>query len=286
MISSRLIKKRIKSAKNISQITKAMEMVAASKMKKAQGLAISGKPYAQKIYEAVFALAKRADPVLHPLLRRDNLSNKSLIILISSNKGMCGGLNTNLFRRLFGWYSQKPNLDFIAVGKKGENFIVHSKWNLTASFTTGKSPLVHVSAMISLVVNEFINGKYKEVALVYNNFVSALKQEPLKKQLLPLGISLEEKMNWEEGHFSEFLIEPSYDKLLDALLPHYLENQLREALIESEASEHSARMLAMKNATDNADDLMKELTLEFNKARQEKITYEIADMVTARMAVE
>lgn len=286
MISSRLIKKRIKSAANISQITKAMEMVAASKMKKAQNLALSGKPYAQKIYQAVFELAKRCDPALHPLLRRDHLSQKTLIILLSSHKGMCGGLNTNLFRQILGWYSAKPNLDFIAVGKKGENFIVRSKWNLMASFSSGKSPLEHVSAMISLVVNEFINGKYKEVVVVYNNFISALKQEPLKKQLLPLGISLEEKPDWEEAHFAEFLIEPSYDKLLEALLPHYLENQLREALIEAEASEHSARMLAMKNATDNASDLMKELTLEFNKARQEKITYEIADMVTARMAVE
>lgn len=285
MISSRLIKKRIKSAKNIAQITRAMEMVAASKMKKAQNLAISGKPYAQKIYQAVFELAKRCDSALHPLLRRDQLRGKTLMIIISTNKGMCGGLNTNLFRAVLRWFPNTSEADFIAVGKKSESFIVRAKGNLIASFTSARSLSDYVPAIISLVTCEFVSGKYKEILIIYNNFVSALRQEPIKKQLLPLGISLEET-EWEESHFAEFVIEPSYDQLLEALLPYYLENQLREALIEAEASEHSARMLAMKNATDNAIELMKELTLEYNKARQEKITYEIADMVTARMAVE
>ncbi|MCL5675577.1 MAG: ATP synthase F1 subunit gamma [Patescibacteria group bacterium] len=286
MISTRLIKKRIKSASNIAQITKAMEMVAASKMKKAQNLAISGKPYAQKIYQAVFELAKRCDPLLHPLLTRNVFSSKTLVVFISTNKGMCGGLNTNLFRAFLKWFNDFKDLDFITAGKKAETFVVRAKGNLTASFTSGHSYLEHAPAIISLVTEGFINNKYKNVIIVYNDFISALHQEPVKKQLLPLGIMIEDKTSWEEGHFSEFLVEPSYDKLLDALLPHYLENQLREAMIEAEASEHSARMLAMKNATDNAGDLMKELTLEYNKARQEKITYEIADMVTARMAVE
>ncbi len=255
-------------------------------MKKAQNLAISGKPYAQKIYQAVFELAKRCEPDLHPLLRRESLSNKTLVILISSDKGMCGGLNTNLFRQVLNWYSNSRTCDFVVVGKKGEAFVSRSSWKMLASFMAGKNQLEHVPSIISLIVQEYVARNYKEVVIVYNNFISALKQLPVRLQLLPLGVSITNETFWEENNFSEFLIEPSIDQLLEALLPHYLENELRAAFLEAQASEHSARMLAMKNATDNALDLMKELTLEYKKARQEKITYEIADMVTARMAVE
>lgn len=284
MASTRLIKRRIKSAKNIAQITRAMEMVAASKMKKSQNAAIAGKPYAQKIYEAVYELTKKCDSQYHRLLRKNLESNKSLIILISTNKGLCGGLNTNLFRAVNRWYSDKNTYDFITLGKKSENFVIRSERKLLASFGTNGVFLDAVGSIIQLTADEYLKDNYREVFVIYNNFISALKQEPQRKKILPLGISIDDDHK-ESAFFSEFVIEPDYEKLLDSLIPHYLENQLRSAILESEASEHSARMVAMKNATDNAKELMTELTLVYNKIRQEKITTEIADMVTARMAV-
>lgn len=283
MASSRLIRGRIKSAKNIAQITKAMEMVSASKMRKAQAAALAGKVYAQKIYEAVYELAKNTDPKNHPLLNKNLHTDRSLVILVTTNKGLCGSLNTNLFRAALKWFAPRQKYDFIVLGKKGESFVVRTQYQLKAAFGLKESFLNTVSPVISLAISEYLNGSYKEIIIAYNNFVNALKQEPTKKTILPLGVSELIDID-EKNDFSEFLIEPSSEELFEALLPHYIENQLREAILEGEASEHSARMIAMKNATDNALDLLKDLTLEYNKARQEKITSEISDMVTARMA--
>lgn len=283
MSNIKLIKRRIKSAQNISQITKAMEMVAASKMKKAQETAVAGKPYAEKIYQAVRDFAERVDRQSHVLLSNGNPEGKRLIILINTNKGLCGGLNTNLFRYLVQWIGS-ANDDFISVGKKGESFIVRWGKNLVADFSQNLPFRNSVPAIIKLVIDGFVNLKYREIYLVYNEYISALKYFPTKKKILP--ISLEEIEKGEKKTFTQFLIEPNITDIVENLLPHYLINQLRSAIFEAEASEHSARMIAMKNATDSALDLMDELTLIFNKARQEKITYEIADMVTARLAVE
>lgn len=286
MASTRLIKRRIKSAKNISQITKAMEMVAASKMKKAQNIALSGKPYAEKIYQAVYELTRRCDVKEHPLLVKNLNNQKTLVILISTNKGLCGGLNTNLFRALNKWFPDNNNIDYITLGKKGENYLLRSGRSLVASFGQKGIFTDSVPSIIEMTVSDFISKKYKEVYVVYNNFISALRQEAERKKILPLGIKISEDKSNNRDLFSEFMVEPDYSSLLEALIPHYLENQLREAILEGEASEHSARMMAMKNATDSALDLMDGLTLEYNKARQEKITSEIADLVTAGMAVK
>ncbi|MBI3384895.1 ATP synthase F1 subunit gamma [Candidatus Gottesmanbacteria bacterium] len=285
MSSTRLIRRRIKSAKNIAQITKAMEMVAAAKMRKAQNIALAGKPYAEKIYQAVFELAKRCDVKEHPLLLKNIGSEKKLAVLITTNKGLCGGLNTNLLRAVSRFFKEKNSCDFITVGKKGENFVVRTERKLVASFGQTGSFSNQAGAVINLVISEYLSQKYQEFFLIYNNFITALKLEPTLKKLLPLGV-VEEDESLPKTDFSEFIVEPNYDQLFEALIPHYLENQLRSAIYEAEASEHSARMMAMKNATDNALELMTELTLAYNKVRQEKITYEIADMVTARMAVE
>ncbi len=287
MINTRLIKRRIKSAQNISQITRAMEMVAASKMKKAQDQAISGKPYATNIYDVTREFVKRVNKEIHPLLAPANPEGKLMVVLISTNKGLCGGLNTNLFRTVFGLFKNNPDIDFITVGKKGQSFIVRSGKNLIADFSLKTPFSQNVAPITSLIIDGFIKGAYKEVYLIFNTFFSALKQFPTKRVILPiasLNISTE---NEKEGmDFSEFLIEPDINSVLDSLLSHYLENQVRAAILEAEACEHSARMIAMKNATDAAGDFISDLTLIYNKARQEKITNEIADMVTARMAVE
>jgi F-type H+-transporting ATPase subunit gamma len=284
MANIRLIKRRIKSATNIAQITRAMEMVAASKMKKAQDNAVSGKPYAEEIFRAAKELATHIEKKSHPLLTEGNPEGKNLVIVISTNKGLCGGLNTNLFREI-GNYWEKKGVDFITVGKKGENFVVRTGRNLVADFSVQTPFTENVPALTKLLVDGFIAGTYKEVYLVFNTFLSALKQNPTKKKILPIA-GLGEKLDKEEVKFAEFIIEPDIESVLNNLLPHYLENQIRAAILEAEASEHSARMIAMKNATDAALDFVDSLTLLFNKARQEKITYELADIVTARLAVE
>jgi len=292
MANERLIRGRIRSAKNIAQITRAMQMVAASKMRRAQALAISGRPYAEKIAEMVSEFVSRIDSTSHPLLKKAG-EGKTLIVLISSNKGLCGGLNTNLFRHLVRTFDETAlnSSVFSTLGKKGEQFLVRRNLTLMADFSQSTSMSLSIPALTSYITKGFLADEFREVYLVYNNFISALRQEPTSKQLLPIAeFTVQKSDELQKGSEPkeelDFLIEPSIEEILDTLLFHYLENQIRDAVLEAEASEHSARMLAMKNATDNANELVGLLTLEYNKARQEKITYEIADMVTARLAVE
>ena len=284
MANVKLIKRRIKSAENISQITKAMEMVAASKMKKAQARALNSKPYADKINQAVKILAQNVNRRDNPLLGNGNPNGITLYILISTNKGLCGGLNTNLFRYLMNKVNRENNLEFISIGKKGVNFILRWNKKLLADFSESSPFLDCVPAVTKLITEDFINGKLAEVVLVYNNFISALRQEPYDKKILPIG-KIDKADTSEIEKFNEFVLEPSGGEVLNSLLPHYLENQIRSAIYEAEASEHSARMMAMKNASDAANDLIGGLTLLYNKARQEKITYEISDIVTARLSI-
>jgi len=281
MANIRLIKNRIKSAKSISQITKAMELVAASKMRKAQTAALAGKLYAAKIRDMVGLLAARTDIAAHPLLATHD-APKRLVILISTNKGLCGGLNTNLFRFLLRSYSDPTICTFISLGKKGSHTVAQLHAELAADFSE-RIPFVDaVPAMMELLTQQYLAGAVSGVDLVYNEFVSALTQTPVRKSILPLAMA-DIAATIPMG---EFLIEPSVPEVLNVLLPHYLENQVRDAVLQAEASEQSARMVAMRNATDNAYAFMEELTLIYNKARQEKITYEISDMVTARLATE
>jgi len=286
MASIRIIRRRIKSAKNIAQITKAMELVAASKMKKAQAAALSGKLYAQKIYDMVIRSSTSVDTAIHPYLTKPQvLTGKRLVILISTNKGLCGGLNSNLFRYYMRTFQTLPAIDTITIGKKGAETVVRLGGKLLADFST--PPFIDaVPALTELFTKEYLRGSYDGVDIVSNEFKSALQQQPRKKTLLPLTISTIDTNDTIQPHGQESLIEPSKKEVFDALLPHYIENQLRDAILQSEASEHSARMVAMRNATDNALSLIDELTLIYNKERQAKITYEIADLVTARLAAE
>lgn len=289
MANERLIKGRIKSAKNISQITKAMQMVAASKMRKAQAAAISGRPYTEKIAEMVATFVKKIEQEKHPLLTQ-NAAGKTLVVLISTNKGLLGGLNTNLFRALTGWFTKEElaNSVFVTLGKKGEQFVIRTHNTLQADFSGTQPFTMSIPALTTLITEGFIKSEFKQVYLVYSNFISALRQEPTRKKILPISefASSTQTVENQKNQELDFVIEPSIDAILDTLLFHYLENQVRDGVLEAEASEHSARMIAMKNATDNALELVDLLTLEYNKARQEKITYEIADMVTARLAFE
>lgn len=284
MANIRLIKRRIKSAKNIAQITKAMELVAAAKMKKAQAAALSGKLYAQKIYEMVMRLAKRTDFRNHKLLQTPPLTGKRLVVLLSTNKGLCGGLNTSLFRFFMKQYPHNASYDVVSIGKKGADFVTRLGHGVKADFSDTTPWERVVPALVTYLTEQFLTESYDAVDLVSNEFLSVSKQIPRTKTILPLTITGEAAQD-DEGTY-EFLIEPSVEEVFAALLPHYVENQIRDAVLQAEAAEHSARMIAMHNATDNANSLQDDLTLQYNKARQEKITYEITDMVTARLAVE
>lgn len=284
MANIRLIKRRIKSAKNIAQITRAMELVAASRMKKAQLQALAGKAYAQKIYEMVVRLSPRVDSAHHELLGKSkSTSGKRLVVLLTTNKGLCGGLNTTLFRFLAREYPDLARDRYIVVGKKGAYFLSHFNAQLLADFSDRVPFVSIVPALSELVTTEYLKNEIDSVELVYNEFISALKQIPRRKTILPLSVA--PGVPQEKPETSEILIEPNPEEVFRALIPHYLENQIRDAILEAEASEHSARMIAMRNATDNATGLATDLTLVYNKARQEKITYEITDMVTARLAI-
>lgn len=294
MASTRIIRRRIKSTKNIGQITKAMQMVAASKMKKAQNIALAGKPYAFKILEVVRSLALKTDPKLHPLLRRQEGVKKYLFILITTNKGLCGSLNANLLRFVNSFLNRCRtkgiSFDFITVGQKGQVFSLRTAGKYLADFS-GSVPFTDaVNPSVNILTEGYLKRKYGRVYLGYNEFVNALKQEPTIKRILPISlVEKEEKtpeLLKEQMREKEVLYEPSPKKILDLLLPFYLETQVREAILEAEASEHSARMMAMKNATENALALMDGLILEFNKARQQSITTEISDITTAKISLE
>ena len=195
----------------------------------------------------------------------------------------CGGLNTNLFRQFIRDYPDSKAYDCVTIGKKGASLVATLEGTLKADFSQTIPFNAAVPALTELVTQEYLAGYYDGVDLVYSEFVNIMKQNPRKKAILPLTIEAVESEKEEE--LSEFLIEPTVNEVFESLLPHYLENQIRDAILQSEASEHSARMLAMRNATDNALSLMDDLTLVYNKARQEKITYEITDLITAQLAV-
>lgn len=290
-ISKKTIKRRIRSARNISQITRAMQMVAASKLKRAQERARESKPYAQEILRLVREAREEVKPEAHPLLKPAGEGEETLVIFISSNKGLCGSLNSDLFRSLEAWWPPGEKVSFVTLGGKGERFLARTGRNLIADFSQDAF-LDSVGAVGQMVQEGFLHGTYRSCWVVYTEFISALKDRPTRLQLLPFKEreATEEKYEHSGPEESvggrELLVEPDYDTVLETLLPHVIEIELRMAIVEAEAAEHAARMLAMKNASDNANELIEDLTLVSNKLRQEAITAEIADMVTARMAVQ
>ncbi|HAB18663.1 MAG TPA: ATP synthase F1 subunit gamma [Verrucomicrobiota bacterium] len=291
MPSTRDIRRRIKSIKNTAQITKAMQMVASAKMRKAQMSALAGRPYAQLMNEVLAAATAGAGEFTHPLMEKREVKRRGLL-LITTDKGLCGALNTNLLR-------ESARFDqttlYICAGKKGAQFVARLKRDLAAEFTYRDTPAFAEARTISRFAQDlFLEGKVDQVDVAYNNFVSTLVQKPEVRTLLPLGEikrleadltgeSAGEALPQTEGQ--EYLFEPGSSEVLGSLLPHYLNYQVFQFLQEAKASEHSARMVAMKNATDNAKQIIKDLTLEYNKMRQASITNELLEITTAQMAL-
>jgi F-type H+-transporting ATPase subunit gamma len=291
MPSTRDIRRRIRSVKNTSQITRAMQMVAASKMRKAQQAALNGRPYATLMNEVLSEVTFLAGDFTHPLMEKREVK-KSCVIIVATDKGLCGALNSNLLREAVKY--EKETTTYITAGRKASQFIARTKRQLAAEFTYKDAPLFSEARAISKFARDlFMNGQVDQVDILFTNFINTLSQKPDVMKLLPIG-EIKAVTAEVHGHAhseklmkgaTEFLFEPSPDHVLGALLPHYLNFQVFQILLEAKASEHSARMVAMKNATDNANQLVKDLTLEYNKLRQANITKELLEIASAQMGL-
>ena len=292
MANTRELRRRIKSTKNTAQITKAMQMVSAVKMRRAQDQALNGRPYSENLNEALSRLLPRVDIKSHPLLS-GNDSKATGVIILSTDKGLCGSLNTNIIRTIMNARFEGNTL-FYTVGKKGRNFVVKSGKTLTADFENPDLVIFRKAVQLTnMVKDSFTSGEVGQVYLVYPQFISTIKQEPKMVKLLPVEVSsvvvsdsLKSTATKNDTANNEFLYEPNVDALLDSLLLHEIQIKIYQALLETKASEHSSRMVAMKNATDNAKELVEDLTLNYNQVRQDSITREILEISSAAAAME
>ena len=298
-VQTRAIKRRIKSVTSTRKITKAMELVAASKMRKAVSAVLGTRPYATLAWDTVKSVSKVTQIDLHPLLYTHGSSNKILLVLLSSDRGLAGGFNVNMvrktFERLRAWEGKE--VEVICIGRRGAHAMKKAGKNIIASFTDiTTAPTYKDTLPIGrLIVNEFVKGSYEQVFVAYTDFVSAIAQQPTIFQLLPLGALEESK---ELGKVSqttpvevirgsrEYTFEPCPADVLNFLLPKLIETMLYQAVLESAASEHSARMMAMRNASEAASDMIHDLTFTYNQARQAGITQEIAEISSGKAALE
>jgi F-type H+-transporting ATPase subunit gamma len=287
MASTRDIRRRIKSVRSTAQITKAMQMVAASKMRKAQQAALNGRPFARLLYTFQRKATSQATDFTHPLLEVRPVQKRA-IILVGGDKGLCGALNSNLFR-IASQFDSATTL-FITAGRRAAQFIARTGRQLHAEFAYGDSPRYSEAKAIANCARDlFLDKEVDEIKIVATRFVNTLTQIPVTVELLPVGaikgLKLPEGMTEEDlvTHTAEFIFEPSAEAFLGYLLSHYLSLFTYLVLLNAKASEQSARMVAMKNATDNANTLIQELTLEYNKLRQGKITTELLEIVSGQI---
>jgi F-type H+-transporting ATPase subunit gamma len=296
MASIQHLKRRIGTAKNIRQITKAMEMVAASKMRRAQVQALSSRPYARTLQRTLLTITAIIDPTTHPLLQKHDTGSDA-VVLVSTDKSLAGSLNTNLFRGLADYLQSHRELDdlsFIIVGQKARRFVVSYGYPLYAEYSNFPDPLTFADTqpISKTIIDGYLSGQFRSVSLAYMDFVSTLVQRlrvvpllPFPKDWSSLFPNPEELVEVGQPQQKEYLFEPDARHILDWLLPYYLEQIVYQTLLEAKASEHSARMVAMKNASDNAGDIITDLTLQYNKQRQAKITSELIDNTTAALIV-
>lgn len=279
-----LLKRRIKTSKSISQIAKAMEMIAASKIKKSQSSVLNNKPYAEKITAFTNELlsSSKGRKISHEYLKAHSNSTYKLIIFVSPDRGLCGSLFTNLTKEFLNINSK--NNFYITIGKKAEDLVARFSENLIASFQMGSIfPSYSIIYPIIKIVNEyFLAGKVCEVNILYTKFNSIFNVMPNMEMLLPIhpGVIKTEK----ESESLRYIFEPNPNELINNLLPHYLEIQLYKAITEAYTSEQAARMIAMQNAKNNALDIVDLITLEYNKSRQERITSEILDLSNGQIS--
>ncbi len=288
MANTREIRRRIKSVKNTRQITKAMELVAASKMKKTQTAATRGRPFAALMAQMLYAVSGRLEGFKHPFLESREVKTRG-ILLVSTNRGLCGGLNTNLFRLINGI---QGDVAYVSLGRKGTQYLGRTGRNLLADFPlTDQALFSEISVAVEFLTEQYIAGNVDTIEVVYSRFVNTLQQEPTLDPVLPLS-SLEEvieRVNQAAGGAvvaddRPMILEPNANDILTELLPLYVKREIYQRVLEAQASEQSARMVAMKTAADNASKIIDQLTLDYNKARQAAITQEILEIAAASAA--
>ena len=328
MASTQEFRRRIKSVNSTSQITKAMEMVASVKMQKAQKAILSARSYVQNSWNLLTTLAKLTSPKNHPLLADPDKIDKTCVILITSDRGLCGSFNADVIRKVTAFLDNERHsrpdrestdrllvdprlrgddrkgngddrtgeIDFITIGKKAANFAKKSqKGELTAEFSAFDNEVSYDSttSISKIAIDDFLANKYQKVLVIYSHFESSLRQIPVVKQVLPITENhIDNPEVWEatpneeqSGAEVEYKFEPSADEVLERLIPLFIRLQIYGAILESNSSEHSARMVAMKNATDNAKELIDGLTLTYNTVRQNSITSEIAEICAGAEAM-
>lgn len=284
MATIREIRRRIRSIQSTAKITRAMEMVAASKMRRAQERDIAGRPYADLMRQVLADLAaqSQAGEEVHPLLRERPV-NRIAVVHITPDRGLCGGLNANVNRKTVSFIlEQEVPVSLVTVGRRGRDFMVRFGQEVLAEFSRiGDQPSMEdIIPIAQVVIDDYSSGRVDEVYLCYAQFVTTMTQRPVLWRLLPV-----EPATKEDKVGAEYIYEPSAPAVLAELLPRFIEMQLYHAILESIASEQSARMVAMRNATENANELIQDLTLAYNKARQEMITKELLDITGGAVAL-
>jgi F-type H+-transporting ATPase subunit gamma len=287
MPSAREVRLRIRSVKNIAQVTRALQAVSASKVRKAMQAVTNTRPYATKAWQVLIHIAGQPGrDTLHPLLTSRERIERVLVVLITGDRGLAGAYNTNIVRFASLSFDQHPvPVEYITVGRKGRDLMLRRRKEILAEFSNlpAAPSFADVSAIGRLAVEEFLSGRVDEVYLVYTDFVNMVRQVPQVKKLLPLevGVGAGRVADFapvERGLAAAYIYEPGQNEILDEVVPRFTALQVYQAILESLASEHAARMVAMKNATDAASDLAAALTLEYNKARQQSITSEMLDI--------
>ena len=292
MASTQAIRRRIRSARNIAQITRAVQLVASSKMRRAQERVVASRPYAEQLAKLLARVASQADDINDLPLMQNREVKRVLIVEITPDRGLAGALNSNINRRTAALAQElrreynNPSLpvSFIAVGRKGRDFLTRSRQNIVAEFTQlGDRPGIQdVRAVARAVTDAYISGEIDRALLVYPKFVSMVAQTPTVTQLLPVQPPEAEA---SAGATPQYIFEPDAQAIFAELLPRYLETQIYQPMLETIASFYSAQMLAMKNATDSANDLLDDLTLTYNKMRQSAITTQILEIVSGANAL-
>jgi len=291
MPSLKAVRLRIASVKSTQKITSAMKMVAAAKLRRSQDAIVAARPYAKTMAGIAGELARAADADAHPLLQRRPVKKIALLVM-TADRGLCGGFNTNLCRTAEHYADEKTIVGGIAevryevVGRKGRDYFKRRKLNMTRDLAGAEwgTALPRAKELAAIATEELLNGTVDAVALVYNQFRSVISQKPVVEPLLP--IATPEPSKAAEGATSEFLFEPGKNQILDYVLPLYVETQIHRALLESIASEFGARMSAMENATKNATEMIDRLTLQYNRARQAAITKELMEIVGGAEALK
>ena len=297
MASTREIRRRIRSVRNIAQVTRTMQMVASSKMRRAQERVQQSRPYAEQLRGLVSRLARvtgEEDVGQEIALLKQRPVRRIGFVVITPDRGLCGALPSNINRKAavtaleeqnrFAEQGERPAVDYVAVGRKGRDFIVRNQLHLIAEFTNygDKPSLLDATAIAQVAMDAFLKGEVDVVYLVYAKFINTVTQQPIAIQLLPVQPPTEQG---EEISPVEYIYEPDAASIYEALLPRYVDVQVYQAMLEAVASELSAKMVAMKNATDNANELIQDLTLTYNKARQASITTEILEVVSGSEAL-